>query len=77
MIIKRYIVLFNDGDVECMCDVDNYKICPKRLRGSLECSDMMVSFVPVEDDNRISSDYIPGGGFVKTLDHCAKSDKKK
>lgn len=70
--IKRLRVHFSSGEVVCLCSNEHYKTCARRVRDGLECRDMMVSFVDVEENMIDEGEYMIDSSFSKTLSHLKR-----
>lgn len=45
--VVNCIALFSGSEI-CFCSKDDYKICPKRIKGDLDCIESIVRVTPVD-----------------------------
>lgn len=67
--VIELIALFSDGKEHCFCEKENYKTCPKRIKGNLKCVESIVRITPIERDSSNDIDNSDDLRSIRNLDN--------
>ena len=64
--VVRRAALFSESEI-CFCSMDDYKVCPKRIKGDLNCVESIIRITPVDRTEPSVSDS-PSLAAAKEID---------